>query len=228
MQILCSNSIIHNYVLLVLYFLVYTVLLELQSDHKRFQKIQKNFTTQWVKYLPAPQIVMIFKVFNSKQKNIFQQHMKNLSSKNIEKHYHGTIVKCDLRQQKKACSDSKCGICGISRRGFDRSLIASNIPRYTRFGKGFYLAPNSSKCHDYTQGIVDYRVMLLCHVATGNKYICKNDQTTLAGPPQGYDSVYGLKGGALNYDEIVLYQSQSILPKYAIIYQKGGIAKIAK
>ena len=206
---------------------MYTVLLELQSDHKRYLKVQKHFTTQWVKNPPAPQIVMVFKVFNSKQKNIFQQQMKNLSSKNKEKHYHGTIVKCDLRQQKKACSDSKCGICGISRRGFDRSLITSNI-RFTRFGKGFYLAPNSSKCHDYTQGIIDYRVMLLCDVATGNKYICKHDQTTLPGPPQGYDSVYGLKGGALNYDEIVLYQSESILPKYAIIYQRQNIQKIAK
>ncbi len=172
-------------------------------------------------------IVTIFRIFNPKQKNIFTKYTSSLANKATEKYFHGTLTQCDVANQKSACSTNKCGVCGISRKGFQASMIATNIPRFTRFGKGFYLAPNSSKCHDYTQGIVDYRVMLLCTVAPGNKYTVQNDQKTLTAPPQGYDSVYGAKGGSLNYDEIVLYKSESILPKYAIVYKRAGIGKIA-
>ena len=102
----------------------------------------------------------------------------------------------------------------------------SNIT-FQRFGDGFYLAPNSSKCHDYTQGHDKYRAMLLFDVAEGNKYIVQNDQTTLKTAPQGFDSVYGQRGGSLNYDEIVLYKSEALLPTHFVVYIKDGIHKIA-
>ena len=209
------------------------MLLELTSDNKHYKKTLSYFISQWNINKSAPpsshDVMMIFKIFNPKQKNIFTQYTQSLSpNTKTEKYFHGTSIICNVKTQKVACSNQKCGACGISSRGFDKKLIGSNIPRFMRFGKGFYLAPNSSKCHDYTQGIVDYRVMLLCEVAPGNKYKVTNDQTQLEGPPQGYDSVYGAKGGALNYDEIVLYCSDSILPKYVIVYKRDGINKIAK
>ena len=70
--------------------------------------------------------------------------------------------------------------------------------------------------------------MLLCDVLPGNKYTVTQDQSSLRSPPQGYDSVYGQKGGSLNYDEIVLYRPEPILPKYVIVYQKNGVGKIAQ
>ena len=54
-----------------------------------------------------------------------------------------------------ACHDQDCGICGISAIGFDRRCVRKNI-NFQQFGYGFYLAPNSLKCHDYTQGYGKY------------------------------------------------------------------------
>lgn len=70
--------------------------------------------------------------------------------------------------------------------------------------------------------------MLLFDVAEGNKYIVKDNQTRLKGPPQGYDSVYGESGSSLNYDEIVLYSPKALLPTHILVYIKDGIHKIAK
>ena len=145
----------------------------------------------------------------------------------VEQHYHGTAIKCNLISSQSLCSHNDCGICGISKNGFQKSRIGSNIT-FKRFGHGFYLAPNSSKCHDYTQGIHTHRAMLLCDVLPGKKHVVQTDQTHLVAPPQGYDSVYGQPGSALNYPEIVIYDEASILPRYVIIYQKDGIGKIAK
>ena len=121
-------------------------------------------------------------------------------------------------------------MCGISKNGFDASLIGKNIPRFQRFGKGIYLAPNSSKCHDYTQGNPDYgyRAQLLCLVACGAKYELLHDSTTLVAPPDNFHSVHGKAGGSLNYDEIVVYQADAVLPQYIVVYKLNGVEKIAK
>ena len=144
-----------------------------------------------------------------------------------EEHYHGTNLICDITRNKDLCCSSGCGICRISDSGFDRRMINSNI-RFQRFGPGFYLAPKSSKCHDYTQGAYTYRALLLCDVCPGRKYTLKKNDTSLSGPPCGYDSIYGEVGRDLNYEEIVLYNANAILPKYIIVYRKDGVDKIAK
>ena len=64
------------------------------------------------------------------------------------------------------------------------------------------------------------RRMLLCKVASGREYrTAARNQKDLKGPPAGYDSVHGEAGhagGGLNYDEMVVYQEEAILP-YAIV-----------
>ena len=164
---------------------------------------------------------------NGKLKDQFQRYHSSLSVKNIKPYFHGTSLKCAIYQTATVCGDTSCGICGISQKGMLPNFKAKNI-KFQRFGNGFYLAPNSSKCHDYTQGYDKYRAMLLFDVAEGNKYVVKNDQTTLNAPPQGYDSVYGQHGGSLNYDEIVLYKTEALLPTHIVVYTKDGIHKIAK
>ena len=145
-----------------------------------------------------------------------------------EQHYHGTKLLCNITVTKDLCCSSDCGICGISESGFKRHKISHNILSFQRFGPGFYLAPKSSKCHDYTQGAYNYRALLLCDVSPGNKYkLAKNDQS-LNGPPDGYHSIHGVAGGSLNYEEIVLSNPDAIIPKYIIIYQKDGVDKIVK
>ena len=121
-------------------------------------------------------------------------------------------------------------MCGISQNGFNASKIGSNIPGFKRFGHGIYLAPNSSKCHDYTQGVPEYgvRAQLLCLVACGAKYELRHDNTALQQPPSQFHSVYGRSGGSLNYDEIVVYDVRAVLPQFVVVYAHDGVYKIAK
>ena len=63
------------------------------------------------------------------------------------------------------------------------------------------------------------RRMLLCKVALGKKYKTQVNMDKLQGAaPDGYDSVYGdaQKTGSLNYDELVVYKEEAVLP-FAIV-----------
>lgn len=147
---------------------------------------------------------------------------------NSDLFFHGTKVLCDLVTTKACCSDTECGVCGISLQGFDEKRIGRNI-KFQRFGKGIYLAPNSSKCHDYTQGNPDYgiRAQLLCLVAQGARCELMHDKTALKEAPKGFNSVYGKKGGSLNYDEIVVFDSDAVWPQFVVVYELNGVKKIA-
>ena len=73
------------------------------------------------------------------------------------------------------------------------TLQATSLqPTWMGFGYGMYLAPNCSKCHEYTQGAFEYRAMLVCDVAPGKKIVIAppTDDTykEMTKPPQGYDS----------------------------------------
>ena len=199
-----------------------------KASKQEFDRINAHFTKQWHHRKGAcGQLHEVLVITNLKLKNQFEKYVSSLSVKNISQHYHGTSLKCAVYQTCTVCSDQTCGVCGVSQKGMLPNFKATNI-KFQRFGNGFYLAPNSSKCHDYTQGYDKYRAMLLFDVAEGNRYTVTNDQTTLKAPPQGYDSVYGQSGSALNFDEIVLYKSEALLPTHILIYMKDGIHKIAK
>ena len=176
---------------------------------------------------PCPTIDFVYIITNTKLKQRWTTYQQSLTTKTVEEHYHGTKLTCNITAVQDLCNDQDCGICGIARMGLDRRCVQKNI-NFQRFGHGFYLAPNSSKCHDYTEGYLGYRAMLLCDVCPGNKYPLTRNNETLKGPPQGYGCVYGNTGVNLNYEEIVLYNPDAILPRYVIIYQKDGIDQVAK
>jgi len=71
--------------------------------------------------------------------------------------------------------------------------------------------------------------MLVCKVALGRSYTLTHNQSNLTGPPNGFDSVYGQNSpnGVLNYDEVVVYCSEAVLPTHVIVYKRDGIGKIA-
>ena len=117
-------------------------------------------------------------------------------------------------------------MCRIAKSGFDEQKIRTNITKFQRFGRGFYLAPNSSKSHEYTQGAFDYRALLLCDVCPGRKYVLQRTDQTLNGPPSGYHSIYGQPGQSLNFEEIVLPRADAILPRYIIVYKKNRTDKL--
>ena len=169
----------------------------------------------------------IFVVSNSQLEQQCSAYQQNLLVEDllVEELYHGTALQCNITDSETVCYDNECGICGISRIGFDRKCIGKNI--YQRFGRGFYFAPISSKCHDYTQGAHSYRAMIVCDVCVGKKYTKTQPDENLLNPPPGYNSIYGKSGSdsVLNYDEIVVYEPDAILPRYIILYQKDGTHK---
>ena len=199
-----------------------------KADKQEFERIKAHFAKCWdLRKGNCGQLHEVLVINNQKLKDQFQRYHSSLSVKTVNQYYHGTSLKCAIYQSATVCSDESCGICGISQKGMLPNFKAKNIA-FQRFGNGFYLAPNSSKCHDYTRGYDKYRAMLLFDVAEGKKFIVKDDNTTLKAPPPGYDSVYGQHGRALNFDEIVLYKSEALLPTHIVVYTKDGIHKIAK
>ena len=198
------------------------------ANAQEFSAVSAKFTTMWVKGT-CPKVSFIFVITNTNLEQRWGKYKRTLKDQRVEEHYHGTMLTCNITGDKNMCSDQSCGVCGISRMGLDQRCIQKNI-NFQRFGHGFYLAPNSSKCHDYTQGANNYRAMLLCDVVPGNKFIIKNNDQKLTGPPPGFDSVYGKSGtdSVLNYDEIVVYNPDCAMPRFVIVYQKDRTHKIAK
>ncbi len=176
---------------------------------------------------PVPTVEHVFTIQNPILSSQFNSYKQRIGLAAVEEHFHGTSILCDLAKNRSLCSNSKCSICNISKCGFNSSLIGSNVA-LQRFGSGFYLAPNSSKCHDYTQGcdLSGHRALLLCEVCPGNMYRTKKGDSKLKAPPKGYHCVYGDVGQDLNYPEIVMYDCQSILPRYILLYKLNGTKKL--
>lgn len=208
-------------------FSIYIGTIQLAS-HAQVQRIRDKFREDWTKGVPG-RVKAVYIIDNphlKRTRNLYKQLLP-YAYQQMEDHYHGTKLLCDLTANNDLCCDQDCSTCRIAESGFDEQRMKTNIPRFQRFGRGMYLAPQSSKCHDYTQGAYTYRALLLCEVCPGNKhYLFKNDQD-LRGPPAGFHSIYGLVGGSLKYEEIVLPRASAILPKYIIVYRKDGERKIA-
>ena len=198
------------------------------AGSQEFTAVSGKFQRAWAKG-SCPPVSFVFIINNRQLQQRWSAYQQKLSIQTVEEHYHGTVLLCNITTSNSMCNDKDCGICGISRTGFDRRCIRKNI-NYQRFGHGFYVAPNSSKCHDYTQGAHGYRAMLLCDVCPGRKYPMTRNDEKLQGPPPGYDSVHGQGGvgSVLNYDEVVIYNPDCVLPRYVIVYQLNGTHKIAK
>ena len=195
---------------------------------QEFRQVEQQFKENWSSRKGAcPEIDGIFSISNAKLQERWSTYQATLPLHDTEEYFHGTKLKCNIMNTNALCADNDCGICGIANIGFDRRYIRKNI-MFQRFGHGFYLAPNSSKCHDYTQGCSGYRAMLLFDVCPGNKYQLRSDDEKLTAPPAGHNSVHGKAGGSLNYDELVLYNPDGALPKYIIVYTRDGEGKIAK
>ena len=197
-----------------------------QANQQEFSQVSKQFMRDWDRRKgTCPKVDYVYVVSNSVLETRWSAYKQTLKDQSVEEHYHGTKLICNLSSM--PCTSADCGICGISSMGLDRRCIRKNIT-FQRFGHGFYLAPNSSKCHNYTQGANGYRAMLRCAVCPGWKYYLQRDNVSLKGPPPGYNCVYAQVGFHLNYPEIAVYNPDAVVPRYIIVYQKDGVCKIAK
>lgn len=212
-----------------------TCLVKLSRSCKEYKIISQRFQDSWSSLKgTCAELTTAFAVVNPTIEQRFSDYVASLRRRgapsHIEQYFHGTILQCDIAKSQKLCNEEMCAICGICKRGFDEKLIATHIPTWMRFGMGMYLAPNSSKCHEYTRGAHCHRAMLWCDVAPGSKWVvAPPDDVTFSHTtecPQGYDCIYGHQG-CLNYDEIVFYNSRAIIPRYVIVYQKDGVEQVA-
>lgn len=192
----------------------------LVHDGDEFSKVAEKFRRAWAwEKRPCPTIKFIFKVTNNTLKQRWTAYRGTLQEKDVKELYHGTKLSCEITMTQKLCIIRSCGVCGISSTGLDPQCIRHG---FQRFGNGFYLAPNSSKCNDYTQSYDGFKAILLCDVLTGRRYYVRNNRQHLQRPPTGYDSVYGNIGEDLNYEEQVVYKSEAVLPRYIIVYTSSN------
>jgi len=93
-----------------------------------------------------------------------------------------------------------------------------------RFGAGIYTSSTSSKSNDYSYNddiTSDWKALLLNKVAVGKGKKLTQDDPTLTAPPGDHDSVLAevVPGGALDYDELVVYNNNAARPSYLVMYQ---------
>ena len=209
-------------------FLIGPGIVKLDSQSQEYTNLCEKFRRDWARRKgPCPTIVSIAKIFNPVVSQRFESYRNTLRIQDIEQHYHGTRLCCDLANSAELCNGPNCGTCGIARKGFDPQKISRSS--FQRFGEGFYFAPNSSKAYDYAVGNrfgaavgiqrnACYSSVLLCDIAPGRKYTLRYRGPPK--PPPGYDSFYGESRGELNYDELVVFDHQAIHPCYIIFCQK--------
>ena len=192
----------------------------LEYHSEEFTTVQRNFTKRWdSKKGPCPPVDSVYAITNTTLEQKWMAYGRKVRQKGVEEYYHGTTLACNITSMSsKLCNKGECGICGIANEGLDKDCISN--ASFQRFGPGFYLAPNSSKCHDYARRCNGYthKAMILCEVHPGRKYHLQTNRQQLNGPPPGYDSVYGQVGEDLNYPELVVYDPDAVMPRYIIVY----------
>jgi len=116
-----------------------------------------------------------------------------------------------------------CSLCRIMKTSFDIRMAKDRSTKFQRFGHGIYTSATSSKSDHYSKNVrveSSNKAVLVAKVAVGRaKKLVINDTRLVSAPP-GYDSVIGepIKDGELNYDELVVYSDDAIIPSYLVIY----------
>lgn len=156
--------------------------------------------------------------YNSRVKDVYEVEIPNereafineqRGSNNIRNLFHGTKFG-NLRH--------------IMRTGL---IIPSYAAHGSMFGRGIYFADASTKAGQYSSNRrAGYNILLVAQVKLGNQYIAKGtgDWTR---PPDGYDSVWGKRGGvrgawsgSLAYNEFVVYYTSQQTIRYLVTFNK--------
>ncbi|KAI6658452.1 hypothetical protein LOD99_15252 [Oopsacas minuta] len=200
--------------------------LKLDENHPDFVSACTQFKNNWnLNKGACPPVTAIFRVQPRGADVMFDSYKNALTENaNTEYYFHGCKIKCDLLKSNSLCNLPECTICQVSKQSFDIKKVGTNV-KFTRFGKGLYFAPESSKCHDYTLGDASYgyRAMFYVKCAPGKKQIEYKDDINRVSPDAGYNSIYGKAGVNLNYDELCLYTDKACIPDCIIIYSRDGV-----
>ncbi|KAF5367731.1 hypothetical protein D9758_009882 [Tetrapyrgos nigripes] len=137
--------------------------------------------------------------------------------------FHGTSQLCPLGKNPSAppdvCSLRSCSLCSIIKNSFEIRRCGTRH-NFRRFGNGIYVTSCSSKADDYFSSPLrsNFRVLLVNRVIVGKPLKRKYNATSLNELPSGYNSVIGVPGGDLNYEETVVYHNDAIRPAYVVVY----------
>ena len=197
------------------------------------KSIIKDFLDNWRHSdKPKPTVISVLEVDSPNLKLRHEQYKKDICNKkmhlkngNTIREFHGTTLSCELHITQEPCLNSTCNVCGILKSGFLIDKIGGGaLGGWMRFGKGFYFTGTSSKAHDYSVNTEKYlgkgmRAVIVVDVVAGDQEKRKkNDKSPVRG---GYDSIQGVVGTDLNYDELVVAKEDAALPVYVIIYSSS-------
>lgn len=212
------------------------MILEVTKGHVTYKSIEGQFKTSWRHTgKPCPNVRFIYKIivqraslasYNSYRAEVEargQFEAAGLSAGNEHRRWHGTRRECNIgdKGHTTLCTSPDCPMCSIIQTSFDLSMFGSKTG-WGRFGRGIYTSSTSSKADDYasTDSSSKLTAILLNKVVVGKGYKMLSDDTSLAAPPSGFDSVLAEKGGSLNHDELVVYRDDAIRPSYLVLYEQ--------
>ncbi|KAG8809437.1 hypothetical protein FRC19_005218 [Serendipita sp. 401] len=206
-------------------------LMALPHGHYMFRTIADLFTQTWQHPTSRPTIQYIYVIVSTEEydrmyrayragvESVGNFLSQGLNEGNEQFRWHGTTRECRVGDpgNPSLCTSTSCSMCSIIRYSFDIERFG---PRWGRFGKGIYTSAVSSKSNDYQKTLqaTDWSSLLLNNVVIGNGYHIQSNSDTLLQPPSEYDSISGLPGQALNYEETVVYRNDAIRPAYLVIY----------
>ena len=114
--------------------------MKLDHSGQTFKDIAAHFMKEWVKLTvkyPKPPIpTAVFAVQNKALTGKFrsygdQIHLEGRETSNADLFFHGTKLNCDILATNDYCDDLDCGICGISKNGFNPALIGKKHPSFS-------------------------------------------------------------------------------------------------
>ncbi|KAG8885765.1 hypothetical protein FRB98_001629 [Tulasnella sp. 332] len=215
-----------------------TSLSPLNPQDSLYDFVLKEFNKGWLHPTkqPAPQVHHIYEIaLPNALRASFVDYVATIEAK--RKHtasglpqgnqafgWHGTRRTCGLGDNPsflRLCSGRGCATCCILKTSFDQGQ-AGHAPNrnFLRFGKAIYTSSASSKSDDYqVSERSQYRSLIFARMVKGkSKQMAKGDKT-LQTNPAGYDSVDGIVGQELNYDETCLYVKDAIRPAFLVLYR---------
>jgi hypothetical protein len=211
----------------------------LNKFHPKRESVKRQFLDGWTKTESGRPTVE--RIYCIRVSPIILEKFDACKKKfgNVVRRFHGTdqLPRCmfGTNQSTPPCLDPMCRVCSICRQSFRLSQVRTgadsrNWNSALRYGPGLYFAPQSSKSNDYNDNSERirpaqyrqtrrWRCMFLCNVVVGkafttDEHMLPEDQC----PPPGYQSIIGVKGKALNYDEVVVYGQDQAIPSYLIVY----------
>ncbi|KAF9790512.1 hypothetical protein BJ322DRAFT_395524 [Thelephora terrestris] len=208
-------------------------IVQVPVDHNRYKSVESQFKKSWRQGTPCPEVQAVYKVVvteeSQKRYKLYLDGVearrnfaaKSKSRGNENRRWHGTVRKCKLGDPGNTtfCADAGCFLCSILKTSFNMAVSTQGW-----FGRGIYTSSTSSNSNGYSrnQGVSsDLKALLLNKVVVGNGKKLTQIDTTIVGPPAGYDSVLAeaAPGGSLIHDELIVYSNDAARPSYLVMYK---------